>query len=206
METSPQNHKRKLQIAIIILAALALSAILLFVLIPRKATKPETVVAPKAKPVSKASTISKDPIEWDRDWDDSMRKVYEKEQMRFAKVLNEASDEELFVVLNYAIAQHYVPSLSIDPLHDVYAMVGHWHKSMMVYRKLSDRKDLLKKIYPNLKDLDNYVRWEGAKRPYPETIVSQTILNNVKQESRKMNAKLIARYFRTPLLDRRYYK
>ena len=38
-----------------------------------------------------------------------------KEQFRFAKVLSEASDEELFIVLNYAIAQHYVPNREIDP-------------------------------------------------------------------------------------------
>ena len=37
------------------------------------------------------------------------------EQARFAKVLKEASDEELFTVLNYAIASHYVPNRDIDP-------------------------------------------------------------------------------------------
>ena len=72
---------------------------------------------------------------------------------------------------------------------------------MIVYGKLSGKKDLLKKIYPDLKVLDEYVKWgwqTGA--PYPDTIVSQTILNNVQQESRKMNSKLISRYFRTPLM------
>lgn len=96
-----------MRIAIIALTALALSAIILFVLIPRKATKSETVVAPKAKPA-----VSKEPIEWDRD---SMMNAYRKEQERFVKVLNEASDEKLFTVLNYAIANHYVPNRDIDP-------------------------------------------------------------------------------------------
>ena len=126
---------------------------------------------------------------------------YAKEQARFAKVLSEASDEELFIVLNYAIAQHYVPNREIDPFHNMFVMVGCWKRSLMVYDNLSDRKDLLKKIYPDLKVLDEYVKWgwqTGA--PYPDTIVSQKILNNVKQESRKMNSKLISKYFRTPLM------
>ena len=96
MEPSPKKQKKTLRIAIIVTAVLALAAIVFFVLIPRKATKPETVVAPKAKPA-----VSKEPIEWDRD---SMMNAYRKEQERFAKVLSEASDDELFVVLNFAIA------------------------------------------------------------------------------------------------------
>lgn len=126
---------------------------------------------------------------------------YAKEQARFAKVLSEASDEELFIVLNYAIAQHYVPNREIDPFHNMFVMVGCWQRSLMVYNNLSDRKDLLKKIYPDLKVLDEYLKWgwqTGA--PYPDTIVSQKILNNVKQDSRKMNSKLISKYFRTPLM------
>ena len=151
MNPSPNKQKRKLQIVIIALAVLALSAIILFVLSPRKATKLEIVVAPKAKPA-----VSKESIEWDRD---SMMKAYEKEQARFAKVLSEASDEELFVVLNFAIAHQYVPNRTIDPFHDMFVMVGHWQRSLMVYNNLSDRKDLLKKIYPDLKVLDEYVKW-----------------------------------------------
>lgn len=67
-----------MQIAIIVAIVLALSAIILFVFIPRKTTKPETVVAPKAKPA-----VSNEPIEWNRD---SMMNAYRKEQARFAKV------------------------------------------------------------------------------------------------------------------------
>ena len=198
---TPSNNKQKRPLRIVIIAAvvLALAAIILFVLIPRKAARPETVVAPKATTVSKASTTSKDPIEWDRD---SMMKAYEKEQARFAKVLKEASDEELFVVLNFAIAHQYVPNRTIDPFYDMFVMVGHWQRSLMVYNNLSDRKDLLKKIYPDLKVLDEYVHWgRQSGAPYPDTIVSQKILNNVQQESRKMNSKLISKYFRTPLMN-----
>lgn len=187
------KQKRTIWIAIITLAVLALAAIVIIVLIPRKGTKSEIIV-PKAKPA-----VSEEPIEWDRD---SIMIAYGKEQERFAKVLSEASDDELFVVLNFAIAHQYVPNRTIDPFHDMFVMVGHWQRSFMVYNNLSDRKDLLKKIHPDLKVLDEYVKWgwqTGA--PYPDTIVSQKILNNVKQESRKMDAKLIAKYFRTPLMN-----
>jgi hypothetical protein len=167
MNQSPNKQKCTLRIAIFVAAVLALSAIILFVLIPRK----------------------------------PMMRTYEKEQARFAKVLSEASDEELFIVLNYAIAQHYVPNREIDPFHNMFVMVGHWQRSLMVYNNLSDRKDLLKKIYPDLKVLDEYVKWgRQSGTSYPDTIVSQKILNNVKQESRKMNSKLISKYFRTPLM------
>lgn len=188
----PNKQKKRLRIAIIVAALLALAAIVIIVLIP-KGTKSEIIV-PKAKPA-----VSEEPIEWDRD---SMMIAYGKEQARFAKVLSEASDEELFIVLNYAIANHYVPNMDIDPFYNVHVMVGHWQRSLMVYNNLSDRKDLLKKIYPDLKVLDEYVHWgRQSGTPYPDTLVSQKILNNVKQESRKMNSKLISKYFRTPLMN-----
>lgn len=125
---------------------------------------------------------------------------YAKEQARFAKVLSEASDEELFIVLNYAIAQHYVPNREIDPFHNMFVMVGCWKRSLKVYRNLSDRKDLLKKIYPDLKVLDEYVNWGQHGEPYLNDKVAQTILNNVQQESRKMDDKLKLKYFDTPFM------
>jgi hypothetical protein len=209
---SPNNQKHKLRITITATVVLALLVIASFVLTPRKAPKTKTVTTPKVEAISKEPTISQDTLkrEWEREdsikreWVRELereREGYAKEQARFAKVLSEASDEELFVVLNYAIAQHYVPNKEIDPFHNMFVMVGHWQRSLMVYNNLSDRKDLLKKIYPDLKVLDEYVKWgwqTGA--PYPDTIVSQKILNNVKQESRKMNSKLISKYFRTPLM------
>lgn len=129
-----------------------------------------------------------------------MRDGYEKEQVRFAKVLREASDEELFVVLNYAIANHFVPNMDIDPFFNMHVMVGCWQRSLMVYRNLSDRKDLLKKIYPDLKVLDEYINWGRQGEPYPDDKVVQTILDNVQVESRKMGYELKSRYFGTPML------
>ena len=151
--------------------------------------------------VKEDPAISKDSIK--REWEQEIeqeREGYAKEQARFAKVLSEASDEELFVVLNYAIANHYVPNRDIDPFFSTGVMVGCWQRTLMVYRNLSDRKDLLKKIYPDLKVLDEYVNWGQHGEPYPNNKVARTILNNVQQESRKMDDKLWSKYFGTPLM------
>lgn len=129
------------------------------------------------------------------------RERYAKEQARFANVLKEASDEELFVMLNYAIAHHYVPNRDIDPFYNVHLMVGCWQRSLMVYDNLSDRKDLLRKIYPDLKVLDEYVHWgRQSGQPYPDTIVSKTIMDNAKKECQCMDHRLISKYFSTPLM------
>ena len=202
MESSLTSKKRKLCIAITATVALALLVIAFLVLSPRKAPKPKIVTTPKVEAASKGHTISEDSIkrEWERELEEE-REGYAKEQARFAKVLKEASDEELFIVLNYAIANHYVPNMDIDPFYNVHVMVGHWQRSLMVYNNLSDRKDLLKKIYPDLKVLDEYVKWgrqNGA--PYPDTIVSKAIMDNVRKESSKMNAELMAKYYGRPLM------
>ena len=200
MTSSPNNQNCKPLIVFIAALVLALLVIAFFVLTPKKAAKPKVVEIPKVEAVSKGPTISEDSLkrEWEREIEQE-REGYAKEQARFAKVLSEASDEELFIVLNYAIAQQYVPNKEIDPFHNMFVMVGHWQRSLMVYNNLSDRKDLLKKIYPDLKVLDEYVHWgRQSGTPYPDTLVSQKILNNVQQESRKMNSKLISKYFRTP--------
>lgn len=151
--------------------------------------------------VKEDPAISEDSIKrkWVRELERE-REGYAKEQARFAKVLSEASDEELFVVLNYAIANHYVPNRDIDPFFSTGVMVGCWQRTLMVYRNLSDRKDLLKKIYPDLKVLDEYVNWGRHGEPYPNDKVARTILNNVQQESRKMDDKLWSKYFGTPLM------
>ena len=203
MTSSPNNQNRKLRIVFIAAFVLTLLVIAFLVLSPRKAPKPKIVTTLKVEAVSKDPTISEDSLkrEWEREIERE-REGYAKEQARFAKVLKEASDEELFIVLNYAIANQYVPNREIDPFYNKHVMVGCWQRSLMVYNNLSDRKDLLKKIYPDLKVLDEYVHWgRQSGAPYPDTIVSQKILNNVKQESRKMDAKLIAKYFRTPLMN-----
>lgn len=156
---SPNNQKHKLHIAITVTTALTFFKVLL-VFIPPKAPKTKVVAVPKVEAVSKAPTIPEDSLKREREREIEREKEgYAKEQARFAKVLKEASDKELFVVLNYAIAQRYVPNRVIDPFHDMFVMVGCWQRSLMVYNNLLDRKDLLKKIYPDLKVLDEYVNW-----------------------------------------------
>lgn len=208
---SPNNKKRKLCIAITATVALALLVIAFLVLTPRKVPKTKTVTIPKVEAVSKGPIISEDSLkrEWEREdsikreWVRELereREGYAKEQARFAKVLSEASDEELFIVLNYAIAQQYVPNKDIDPFYSKGVMVGCWQRTLMVYRNLSDRKDLLKKIYPDLKVLDEYVNWGRHGEPYTDTIVSKAILKNAKENSPKMDYKLKEEFFSTPLM------
>lgn len=207
MEPSTNNRKRTLRIAIIVATILALIVAAFLMFTSTNKSKPgHTVITKKdaisSKTIVKEDTaISKDSIkrEWERELERE-REGYAKEQARFAKVLSEASDEELFVVLNYAIANHYVPNRDIDPFFSTGVMVGCWQKTLMVYRNLSDRKDLLKKIYPDLKVLDEYVNWGRHGEPYPNDKVARTILNNVQQESRKMDDKLWSKYFGTPLM------
>ena len=221
MEPSSNKQKRKLRISLTAMALIALAAIAFFVFVPKDSTDTEDIIIPKEvnnvktvdiqkdsvssqeEVVAEEDDIIKDSIRREEKHDlDRMREGYGKEQARFAKMLKEASDEELFTVLNYAIANHYVPNRDIDPFFNVHVMVGCWQRSLMVYRNLSDRKDLLKKIYPDLKVLDEYVNWGRHGEPYPNDKVAQTILNNVQQESRKMDSKLISKYFETPLLDK----
>ena len=135
---------------------------------------------------------------------------YKQEIERFSKVLEQASDDELFIVLKYAIAHRYVPNREVDPFYDMYVMTGLWQRSLKVYEKLSDRKDLLIQIYPDLETLDNYIKWErptGA--PYPDTSVTQSILNNVEKDIKQVDSimgkyedhnSLEYKYFATPLL------
>ncbi|MBR1513367.1 MAG: hypothetical protein IJ622_03645 [Bacteroidales bacterium] len=125
---------------------------------------------------------------------------YEKEQARFAKVLDEASDEELFMVLSYAIAHQYVPNRDIDPYFDIHVMVGCWKRSLMVYKKILDRKDLLQQIYPDLDILDEYVNWGRHGEPYPDTVVSKAIIESAKKGCQGMDYKLVSKYFETPLM------
>lgn len=161
------------------------------------------------KPIVKeAPAVSEDSIKWNKDsirrkMDrkyERNREGYAKEQARFAKVLKEASDEELFVVLNYAIANHFVPNRDIDPYCDIHVMVGCWKRSLMVYNNLSGRKDLLRKIYPDLDVLDEYVNWGRHGEPYPETNVSKAIMDNAERKCQGMDDMLVSKYFGTPLM------
>lgn len=135
------------------------------------------------------------------------KEKYIAEQNRFSQVLQNASDDELFIVLKYAIAHRYVPNSALDPYYDMYVMARPWKRSLKVYDKLSTRQDLLIQIYPDLETLDNYIKWRGA--PYPDTLVSQSILNNVDKDIKQVDSimgkyedhnSLEYKYFATPLL------
>ena len=207
MKPSSKKQKSTLRIAIIVSAVLALIVAAFFMFSSTNESKPGQTVITKKDAISSKTIVKEDPAiskdsikrEWERELEQE-REGYAKEQARFAKVLKEASDEELFIVLNYAIAQHYVPNKNIDPFFSMGVMVGCWQRTLMVYDNLSGRKDLMKKIYPDLKVLDEYVKWGRHGEPYPNDKVAQTILNNVQQESRKMDDKLWSKYFGTPLM------
>lgn len=53
---------------------------------------------------------------------DNRKENYIAEQNRFSQVLQNASDDELFIVLKYAIAHRYVPNSALDPYYDMYEM------------------------------------------------------------------------------------
>lgn len=136
---------------------------------------------------------------------------YQKEEERFEKVLQQASDEELLVVLKYAIIHHHVPnSWDIDPYMDVTVGVGGWHRSLLVYDKLKGRTDLLQEIYPDLKVLDDYITINTLVWPFTDTIAAQTIFRNAQKDNgldvdSLMNvggrrSSLKYKYFGTPLL------
>ena len=119
------------------------------------------------------------------------------EQERFDNVLNNASDDELFVVLRYAIANEFLPNCDVDQYHDMYVMVGVWKRSLKVYEKLSRRPDLLQQIYYG--------------RDYPDTIVAQTIIRNARGEGHSLDSlmgfgssddenTLHYKYYSTPML------
>jgi flagellar basal body-associated protein FliL len=145
------------------------------------------------------------PMEREQEWD-----AYEKERNRFDEVLQQASDEELFVVLKYAIANQYVPNRDVDPYGYVFVGITSLHRSYLIYEKLSSRKDLLSKIYPDVQVLDEYVHWgRQSGQPYKNNRVSRTILHNVQKDKEKMDAQMGSifdtssmayKYFGTPFM------
>lgn len=156
-------------------------------------------------------TISEDSIRREMEREQEQRREgYAKELERFEKVLNEASDKELLIVLKYAIIHHYVPTYDVDPYYNVLAGVGSWHRTKMVYDKLSRRPDLLRKIYPNLGILKDYVNRNEFVQPFTDTVASQTILRNSQKDGkyfvdslmgvRSDRSSLVYKYFGTPLM------
>lgn len=135
---------------------------------------------------------------------------YQREKERFEKVLQQASDEELLLVLKFAIIHHHVPNTwDIDPYFNVAVGVGEWYRSLKVYDKLKNRTDLLQHIYPDLKVLDDYIKINTIVRPFTDTLAAQTILHNAQKDNgldvdSLMNAgtphsSLAYKYFGTPL-------
>ena len=137
-------------------------------------------------------------------------KSIEAEQARFEKVLQQAPDDELLIVLKYAIVHHYVPTCNIDPYFNVYAGVGSWHRTRMVYDKLTQRPDLLQKIYPDLDVLRDYVNRNEYVYPFMDTVAAQTILHNAQKDGKydvdllmgasSDKTSLAYKYFGTPLM------
>lgn len=213
MNRQNKNQKKPLRIAIIAAFVLALAAITLLVLAPRNNSNSADAVIPidtisEEATVMEEVTVSEDSIIMEKG---RRKDGYEKERERFDKVLDEASDEELFLVLKYAIANHYVPNRDVDPFFDLYVMVGCWQRSLKIYDKLLGRKDLLQQIYPDLEVLDEYVKWGWQTgQPYPDTIVSQAIIQHSQKDggrsvdslmdTRPLESSLKYKYFGTPLL------
>lgn len=217
MELSSKKRKRTLRIVIIAVAVLGLIALAFSMLAPRNESNPKDIVIPKKDTVSAKAVVMEDPaisedsirreIEREKERE---REGYAKELERFDEVLQQASDEELFVVLKYAIANQYVPNRDVDPYGYVFAGITSLHRSYLIYEKLSSRKDLLSKIYPNVQVLDEYVHWgRNSGRPYKNIIVSRTILHNAQKDKKKMDAQMGSiydtssmayKYFGTPLM------
>ena len=206
------------RIALIVVAVLALLPVAFFVLISKNNSNSGDVDMPEKKDtvssktiITKKPAISEDSIrqEMERERERKME-GYTKELERFDKVLQQASDRELFIVLKYAIAHHYVPTRDIDPYSNVFAGAGSWHRTKMVYDKLSRRPDLLRKIYPDPGVLRDYVNRNEYVRPFTDTVAAQTILHNAQKDGKydvdslmgaqSDKASLAYKYFGTPLM------
>ena len=87
---------------------------------------------------------------------------YRQEMNRFDKVLQEASDEEIFFMLRLAIYKGYVPISCNDPYYDRKFGISEWYRTRLMYQALNERrKDLLYQIYPDLDILDKYINSAG---------------------------------------------
>ena len=217
MKTSSKLQKTALRIALIIMAVSVLLCAAFFMFAPRNDSKPTNIVVPEKDTVSEGTAdmrkplISEDSIrrEIERE-QDQRREGYRKEQERFDKVLQQASDKELLIVLKYAIIHHYVPTYDVDPYYNIMAGVGSWHRTKMIYDKLSRRPDLLRKIYPNLGVLRDYVNRNEFVQPFTDTVASQTILRNSQKDGKYFvdslmgvgsdSSSLAYKYFGTPLM------
>ena len=127
---------------------------------------------------------------------------YGAECQRFDSLLSNATDEELVVVLRYAISRRYVHNRHADPYHNKHVMCEPWKRSKRIFNKIADRHDLLQQIYPDVYMLKDYLRWFSmAGKAYPDTAVSNSILRYIEKEEIKIDSEVHpAEYFSTPLL------
>lgn len=127
---------------------------------------------------------------------------YSAECQRFDSLLSNATDEELVVVLRYAISRRYVHNRHVDPYHNKHVMCEPWKRSKRIFNKIADRHDLLQQIYPNVYMLKDYLRWFSmAGKAYPDTAVSNSILRYIEKSEIMIYADVEpAEYFSTPLL------
>ena len=127
---------------------------------------------------------------------------YSAERQRFDSLLSNATDEELVVVLRYAISRHYVHNRDVDPYYNKHVMCDPWKRSERIFNKIADRHDLLQQIYPDVYMLKDYLQWFSiAGKAYPDTVVSNSILRYIEQEEIKIDSDVHpAEYFSTPLL------
>lgn len=127
---------------------------------------------------------------------------YSAECQRFDSLLSNATDEELVVVLRYAISRRYVHNRYVDPYHDEHVMCDPWKRSKRIFNKIADRHDLLQQIYPDVYMLKDYLQWFSMTgKAYPDTAVSNSILRYIEKEEIKIDSDVHpAEYFSTPLL------
>ncbi len=71
------------------------------------------------------------------------RKRVEEEQKRFEEVLQSAPDEELLLMLRFAIYRGYVPTGDPDPYENINAEIGTFHRTGRIYETLCDRNPAL---------------------------------------------------------------
>ena len=127
---------------------------------------------------------------------------YSAECQRFDSLLSNATDEELVVVLRYAISRRYVHNRHVDPYHNKHVMCEPWKRSKRIFNKIADRHDLLQQIYPDVYILKDYLQWFSMSgEAYPDTAVSNSILRYIEKEEIKIDSEVHpAEYFSTPLL------
>ena len=127
---------------------------------------------------------------------------YSAECQRFDSLLSNAIDEELVVVLRYAISRRYVHNRHVDPYHNKHVMCTPWKRSQRIFDEIADQHDLLQQIYPEVYMLKDYLRWFSMSgKAYPDTAVSNSILRYIEKEEIKIDSDVHpAEYFSTPLL------